>query len=134
MVEFMPGTEGKWGFSTEMVKPVTFGMNEKGGMNDTELEKYLFNSIVPLYPDAEDKPGKRVLIKVDNGPGRKNVQMLAALRDRGFYVYPGVPNTTAVSQQTDQNYGPFKSAFRNNLDAIAHHRKLQKNLQQSNLF
>ena len=34
-------------------------MNEKAGMNGEELKKYFMNSIVPLYPDAEDKPGKR---------------------------------------------------------------------------
>ena len=34
-------------------------MNEKAGMNGEELEKYFMNSIVPLYPDVEDKPGKR---------------------------------------------------------------------------
>jgi hypothetical protein len=26
-------------------------MNEKGGMNDEEFDKYIDNSIVPLYPD-----------------------------------------------------------------------------------
>ena len=29
-----------------------------------------------------------------------------------------MPNTTHVTQETDQNYGPFKSAFRRNFDAI----------------
>ena len=30
----------------------------------------------------------------------------------------GVPNTTAVTQETDQNYGPFKGRFRANLGEI----------------
>jgi hypothetical protein len=33
-------------------------------------------------------------------------------------LYPGVPNTTAVSQETDRNYGPFKTQFRKNLDEV----------------
>ena len=35
------------------------GMNEEAGVNGEELEKYFINSIVPLYPDVKDKPGKR---------------------------------------------------------------------------
>ena len=126
VVAFMQKTRGTWGFESEQLMPVTMGMNEKGGMDDAELAKYLFNSIVPLYPDAEDKPGKRVLIKVDCGPGRKNIEMLAELRARGFYLYPGVPNTTSVTQETDQNYGPFKTTFRKNLDNLVSQRKLEK--------
>jgi hypothetical protein len=63
-------------------------MNERAGMNAVELEKYMKNSILPLYPDIEDTPGKRVLIKVDSGPGRLNVEMLADLRLQGLYLVP----------------------------------------------
>ena len=118
VAEHMHQVFGRWGFDEERWMSVTFGMNEKGGMDDEELEKYLFNSVVPLYPDAEDMMGKRVLIKIDSGPGRTNEVMLANLRLLGFYLYPGVPNTTSVSQETDQNYGLFKSIFRENLDSI----------------
>ncbi len=34
------------------------------------------------------------------------------------YMFPGVPNTTTVSQETDQNYGPFKTQYCKNLDAV----------------
>ena len=34
----------------------------------------------------------------------------------GFIVYPCVPNTTHVSQETDQCYGPFKTQFLKNLE------------------
>ena len=33
------------------------GLNEKGGMNDEEFDKYIDNSIVSLYPDLEDTLG-----------------------------------------------------------------------------
>jgi hypothetical protein len=93
-------------------------MNEKGGMDEDEYEKYVLNVICYLYPDAANMPGKRVIIKVDGGPRRLNTELLAELRLRGFYLYCGVPNTTVVTQETDRNYGPFKSRFRRNLSDI----------------
>ena len=36
------------------------------------------------------------------------MKLLASLRAHGFYVVVGVPNTTHVTQPTDQNYGYFK--------------------------
>ena len=41
------------------------------------------------------------------------------LRGMGIYLYPGVPNTTAVTQETDQNYGPFKTQFIKNLHELS---------------
>ena len=99
--------------------PCTFGMNERAGMNAEELHKYITGSILPLFPDMEDVPRKRVILKLDSGPGRMNVQMLAELRLRGLYVMPGVPNTTSKTQETDQSYGPFKGAFRRNIRALS---------------
>ena len=46
------------------------------------------------------------------------MKLLARLCIIGFLLYPGVPNTTAVSQEIDKNYGPFKTAFRIILDEI----------------
>ncbi len=40
----------------------------------------------------------------------------------GFILYPGVPNTTHVMQETDRNYGPFKTKFMSNLDTIVSER------------
>jgi hypothetical protein len=48
-------------------------------MDEDEFEKYLLNSIVPLYPDAKNMPGYRVLLKVDSGPGRMNIRLLTKL-------------------------------------------------------
>ncbi len=119
-VLYMKGVRGQFGFESEQIFACTFGLNEKGGMDKEEFEKYIFNSIIPLYPDMEDVPGKRVLIKIDSGPGRSNNQMMCArLRNRGAYLFPGVPNTTSVSQETDRGYGPFKTAFRKNLSTLS---------------
>ena len=35
-------------------------MNEKAGMDTFELDKYFVNSILPLFPDVEDVPKKRL--------------------------------------------------------------------------
>jgi hypothetical protein len=83
-------------------------VNEKGGMNDDEFVLYLWMAIMPLYPKAAPMRGRWVVLKCDSGPGHMNINLLAELRASGFILFPGVPNTTAVTQETDQNYGPFK--------------------------
>jgi hypothetical protein len=98
-------------------------------MDDEEFEKYLLSLIVPLYHNAKDRPGKRVILKVDSDPGRTNLSLLTKLRLLGFVLYPCVPNTTHVMQETDQNYGPFKTQFSQNLEDIVDARlKAKKNL------
>jgi hypothetical protein len=59
--------------------PVTVGVNEKGGMDSVEFEKYVKNSIVPLFPHAQDEPGKRVILKVDSSPGCCNIDLIVFL-------------------------------------------------------
>jgi hypothetical protein len=118
MFQYMPKIVGKFGCSEIREWSVTVGLNEKGGMSDPEFFEYFRTNIVPLYPDAKDEPGKRVMVKVDSGPGRLCMKLLTFARNLGFLIYPGVPNTTAVSQETDRNYGPFKLHFRTELDAL----------------
>ena len=122
LITSIPSIRGKFGNTEERLWPVTIGMNAKGGMDDEEFDQYLLNSLEPLYPDVEDVKGKRALLKVDSGPGRLAVKLLARLRLTGWVLYPGVPNTTAVHQETDRNYGPFKTAFRIVLDSIVQER------------
>jgi hypothetical protein len=50
------------------------------------------------------------------------MELLAYLRFHGFLLFPGVPNTTAVTQETDQSYGPFQSKLRSNLEIIVDER------------
>ena len=57
VAEHMPHVVSQFGCEEERSWPVTFGQNEKGGMDEVEFEKYLINSIVPLYPDAKNIPG-----------------------------------------------------------------------------
>jgi hypothetical protein len=115
---FCPRTIGKFGTEHEQGWDCTFGMNTKGGMDDEEFESYIINSILPLYPNTLDRPGKRLILKCDSGPGRLQIDLLAKLRHLGVYLYPCVPNTTAVTQETDRTYGKFKSQFRKNLELL----------------
>ena len=55
VAEHVPQVLGKFGCKEERTWPVSFGQNEKGGMNEEEFAKYLFNSIVPLFPHANGK-------------------------------------------------------------------------------
>jgi len=87
-------------------------------MDEAEFKKYFRNCILPLFPDALDLPGFRIMVKVDSGLGHLNINLLAKLCLLGFYLHPGVPNTTAVTQEIDRNYRPFKGWFRANLGEI----------------
>ena len=80
-------------------------------MDDVDFDYYLSNSLIPLYPDSENIKGRRVLFKLYSGPGRLVVNLIARLCLLGFVLYPGVPKITAVSQEINRNYGPFKTAF-----------------------
>jgi hypothetical protein len=93
------------------------------GSKDTEFEKYVLGSVMPLYPHAWDKKGHRVLLKVDSGPGI-NLMLLSRLSRLEFVLYPGVPNTTYMSQEMDQQYGAFKMQFVTNLDTIIESRTM----------
>ena len=72
-----------------------------------------------IFPDAADVDGKRVIVKIDSGSGRTNPCLLAKLRLRGVVLYPGCPNNTSVSQETDRNYSPFKTGYRTILEQFA---------------
>ena len=70
---FLPNIKGKFGLEEAKEWPVTFGFNAKGGMDNEHFKEYFKTNIAPLYPDAEDEHGKRVMIKVDSGPGRLEI-------------------------------------------------------------
>ena len=122
IVLYMPNIIGQFGMDEVVSMPVSFGVNEKGGMNDDEFVLYLWMAIMPLYPKAAPTRGRWVVLKCDSGPGHMNINLLAELRASGFILFPGVPNTTAVTQECEQNYGPFKGQCSRNLDRIIEER------------
>ena len=108
----------QFGNATPIPLSPSYRMNERGGMDEVHFELYLLGLFGFLFPDAADIPGKRVIIKCDQGPGRSNLRLLARLRARGFYMFPSVPNSSSVTQEMDQLFGLFKSKLRNNLDRL----------------
>ncbi len=111
-------TRGWFGYGKERIFSATIGINEKGGVTDVEFDRYIKNSVVPLFPDLADMPGKRGLLKVDSGPGRNGRDLMLKARFRGVYIYTGLPNATSVQQETDVSYRPFMNVVRDNLKRI----------------
>ena len=64
---------------------MTFGFNAKGGMDNEQFKEYFKTNIAPLYPDAEDEHGKRVMIKVDSVPGRLEIDFFSGGTNIRFY-------------------------------------------------
>jgi hypothetical protein len=69
-VAFFPKVKGKFGTSDLKEWPMTIWMTEMGGMDDVEVRQYFLNMIVSVFPDLNDVNEKRVMVKVDSGPGR----------------------------------------------------------------
>ena len=84
-------------------------MNEKGGIYDKEFMKQFNISLVLLYPDVKDKYVNLVMIKLDNGLGHLNSNIIIYASNLGLIIYPDVPNTTIVTREKDQNHGLFKT-------------------------
>ena len=114
----MKKVRGEFGMGVSASFGVTIGLNEKSGMDMEEFAKY-------LYRMRHLNLGSGFL-KCESGPGRLNLDLLADLRLDGFILFPGVPNTTAVTQETDENYGPFKTQYCKNLDAVVDARLKQE--------
>ena len=125
-VNRMSNVVGIYGENWIVENRISVNCNASAGMDAVEFKKYLMDSIVPLYPNASDVYGKRVLLIVDSGPGRKDEGLLAFLRARGILLHPGVPNTTHVTQPTDQNYGYFKTLYQKNLRDLVKYRRSKK--------
>jgi hypothetical protein len=108
----------QFGHEASQSFPSTVTVNPKGGTDSRVLAQLLSSYVERLYPDARDQVGRCVLLKIDGGPGRLDLNSLAELRSRGVYLFPGVQNTTHVSQETDQNYGLFKSLLRKYIQVL----------------
>jgi hypothetical protein len=108
----MPRIQGIFGHESINDYCAQVTVNEKGGSDSRVLSQCLAAYQERLYPDAADVPGNRILYKIDRGPGRLDENTPAEALTRGVYLFHGVQNTTAVTQETGQNYGLFKSDVR----------------------
>ncbi len=55
-------------------------------MTDKKFSHYIGYSVLPLFPDLEDTPEKRVLLKVDSGPGQNWKDLMNKAQVRGIYI------------------------------------------------
>lgn len=74
--------------------------------------------ICPLFPDAADVPGVRVMAKADNGPGRMNPDLQRHLRATGWSMFAQTPNGTEETQECDQLYAFLKTVAYRNRDKL----------------
>ncbi len=93
-----------------------FGKNSKGGVDDEECKKFILGSFIPPFLDVKNIHGNHIMIKIVNSPSRLQHLLLVNLWLFGVHKYQGVPNTTAVTQDANQNYAPFNFTFQSNLD------------------
>ena len=71
----------------------------------------------------EDKPGKRVVIKLDAGPGRTELsnpdnRNARTLKKSGVRFYMGIPNGSGPHQEEDELFGEYQLQCDDNKDMI----------------
>jgi hypothetical protein len=82
----LPRVKGIFWHKEEKVFPASVTTNEKGGTDGRVLWQLWLYYVKHLYPDVADTPGKRLLFKIDGGPGRLGIHMLAELRSLGVCI------------------------------------------------
>eukprot|EP00536_Pseudo-nitzschia_multiseries_P011669 jgi/Psemu1/29661/gm1.29661_g len=95
---------GTWGLGSEGLKLHTAYCNPTAGMMVLNFKNMWRQA---LYHSTQ-------MLNLPTGR-QLNPKLLQLLLSRkGFILLPGVPNTMHITQVTDQNFGPFKTAFRDN--------------------
>ena len=106
--------KGKFGHNTEKWFDPVVSFSEKSSITAEIFVEWIIKVVQLLYPNVEDKPGKRVVLKLDCGPGRYNEKFLLLSRACGIYFFPGLPNGTELTQEMDQLYHAVKSIMEHN--------------------
>jgi hypothetical protein len=123
-LEGLPKVTGRYGFRNMKEVDSFYSVRQKGSMDDALLNDYIERVIMPLYPNLSStavfsEDGKLirgpVFLKLDAGPGRivaseESITRRSEFKEKGLLILMGLPNATAVQQEMDDLYGPFKSA------------------------
>ena len=120
-VEGLPTVTGQWGFGREHTVDAHMCVRKGGGMEE-ELFIATVLFYVSLYPnirpmfewDGDTLLYGPIFIKTDSGNGRQtknpvNIQFRYNMHKMGVYIGPGLPNSTAATQEMDDLYETFKS-------------------------
>ena len=124
--------EGKYGHNSRKKFDFMIAASPKGSMTKEILNSYL-SKFSNLYPGLRDEIRNRFLFKTDSGPGRSNCDVNFTAKVNGIYIYPGVPNTSEVTQEMDQLFAYFKSLMERNRRRIVQE-KGSRNLGQATLL
>ena len=104
----MPKGRGQFGTDAFQEWSAHLTCNKTAGVGDDMFLKYIMELIMKVYPDAADEPGKRVLLIVDNGPGRLSRPTFDFCRGNGIDLFPKCPNTSSCTQEMDLLFEEFK--------------------------
>ena len=136
----LPWVQGFFGCGELASFPPAGCVTVSGGMEAAVFDSYLDQCIYPCFPDMSpdwvfDDDGEfisgPVILKIDSGPGRigmgaENVAMREKAAARGLFLFPGLQNTTAVSQEMDELYTDFQMRSRANANTIVLERIAQR--------
>ena len=123
-IKWTPHTKGQYGFppsndpNNERGFPMGIGWSKDASVTDEIFINYIETHLCPLYRDAKDGPGFRVIMKADSGPGHDNDEFKAIARSYGFYFFPGLLNGTELGQEMDQLFALLKSIMEENRDTL----------------
>lgn len=109
---------GQFGHETQQYFLPEMAASPKGSMTTDIWKTFMLKMVDYLWPDVQDVPGKRVIIRADSGPGRSGDAVLQQLRVQGAYYRPGCPNTTECSQEMDQLFSACKTAINKNKNEL----------------
>lgn len=97
--------------------PPAFAANKKAGMTSAFFREWVAH-VKRYWPDSEDNPGHRVILKADSGPGRFDEQFLVDARRDGVLFFPGLPNGSEITQEADQLIAAIKAGVYRNRDKL----------------
>lgn len=117
MIQNCPYLDVQLGMKGKHPCPPEFAYNRKAGMNG-EFFKVWADHLKRYWPDMDDAPGKRVLLKSDGGPGRSGDIFLVDVRRDGLVSFPGLPNGSEDTQEADQLIAAIKAGVYRNRDSL----------------
>ncbi|CAJ1928560.1 unnamed protein product [Cylindrotheca closterium] len=123
-----PQIKGKWGYEKPRIVDCLVSTGANASMNTDILQNWMRESILTLYPDCQDIPGRRVCLKVDSGPGRTAAKFVGETRVEGVDIFPGLPNGSECNQEMDQLFSPYKNSVYRNRDKLANAKGNKGNL------
>ena len=105
-------------FNNRIIEEAFITTSESGGITKKNVTETMTKLFRAMYPDVENKRGKRVLWMTDWHDSRLSFEFIDAMRNMGVVMIGWLPNITSKAQLPDVAiFGAFKSK-RDNLEAM----------------